>query len=152
MSLGTANDMQQVVGLAVGGETYGISIARVKEIVRVQAVTHVPHAAPGIEGVTSLRGAVVPIMDLRRRCGVPVLPNTQQTRIVVSDLCGQTVGLIVDGVSEIHTIDPDAIAPPGTLMTDDDDLVAGIARVDGRLILLLNPDAVIGATPAGVPQ
>lgn len=143
MSVPTALSPRQVVGLELGGETYGVEISRVQEIVRLQPITPVPHAPANIEGVTNLRGQIVPIVDLRKRCGLRAGASTQQTRIVVADLGTQIVGLVVDGVSEILPVSEEQIEAPDTMVTGDDPLVAGIARLAERLILLLDTESIM---------
>ena len=138
----------QVVVLELGNEFYGIEIGHIQEIVRLQPTRSVPDSPDLIDGITSLRGAILPVLDLRRRLGVPVSGTNTHTRLVVTDVGSETVALIVDGVSEILAILPDEIEEPDSLMTSDDGLIVGVAKVDGRLIVILDPMSLFPSRPA----
>src|SRR5713226_686519 len=94
-------DEQQLVVFQLGAELYGVEIARVHEIIRLQTVTRVPHAPAFVEGVINLRGKVIPVVDLRRRFGLPLADHTRATRTVVVEIGDQVGGIIVDSVSEV---------------------------------------------------
>jgi purine-binding chemotaxis protein CheW len=143
MTLASSVVRQQIVGIELGDETYGIEIDRVQEIVRLQPITAVPCANAGIEGVTNLRGKVLPIVDLRKRCRLPVTAPTRHSRVVVADLRHEVVGLVVDGVSEIISLDEADIDPPDPLTSNGDTLIAGVTRLNGRLLLLMDPDSIL---------
>ena len=135
---------QQVVVLDLGGEAYGIEIGRVEEIIRMQPITRIPNGPAFIEGVTSLRGRVIPVLDLRKRFGLPVSEPTRRSRIVVGELGEHTVGLVVDGVSEVLALPAGAVEPPSTLvMSGDSAFLRGVARLDAQLILLLDPSRLL---------
>ena len=130
---------EQIVGLELAGESYGVEIGRIQEIIRMQAITAVPNGPVFIEGLTNLRGRVIPVMDLRSRFGLAAPPPSRHTRIVVAELGEHTVGLIVDGVSEVVRVTADQIEPPSSLVTTADSaFLRGVARLDERLILLLD--------------
>ena len=133
----TLDDLQ-VVCLQLGSERYGLDIARVYEIIRHQPITAVPSAPPFVEGVINLRGRIVPIVDLRARFGLGRTDATKATRIMVVD-AGVMVGLVVDGVSEVLMVPAGAIEPTPALATGHDAAyLRGIARIDERLVLLLD--------------
>ena len=135
---------QQVVVLDLGGEAYGIEIGRVEEIIRMQPITRIPNGPAFIEGVTSLRGRVIPVLDLRKRFGLPASEPTRRSRIVVGELGEHTVGLVVDGVSEVLALPAGAVEPPSTLvMSGDSAFLRGVARLDAQLILLLDPSRLL---------
>lgn len=134
---------EQVVIFTIANELFGVDVARVQEIRRVPDITHVPRALPFVEGVMNLRGAVIPVVDLCQRFGFPTSDRTRASRVVILDLAGQTVGVIVDAVSEVLRIPTDSIEPPTTAITPDGDgFVRGIARVQERLIMLLDLDRI----------
>src|SRR5688500_4488753 len=91
---------EQVVVLELAGEGYAIEISTIQEIIRMQPITRIPNGPGWIEGVTNLRGRVIPVLDLRRRLGLPAGEVTRRCRIVVAELGGHTLGLVVDAVSE----------------------------------------------------
>jgi purine-binding chemotaxis protein CheW len=130
---------EQIVVLDLGGEAYGVEIGRVEEIIRMQAITRIPNGPSFIEGVTNLRGRVIPVLDLRKRFGLPASDATRRSRIVVGELGDHTVGLVVDGVSEVLQLSSESVEPPSTLVTSADSaFLRGVAKLDERLILLLD--------------
>ena len=133
------DEAEQIVGLELAGETYGIAIGRVQEILRLQPIMRVPNSPPGIQGLTNLRGRVIPVLDLRQRFGLPTEVPNGKSRIVVAELGQHTVGLLVDGVSEVLRVPAEAIEAPSVLVTTrDSTYLRGVAKLDGRLILLLD--------------
>jgi purine-binding chemotaxis protein CheW len=135
---------EQVVVLELAGEAYGVEIGRVEEIIRMQAITRIPNGPAFIEGVTNLRGRVIPVLDLRKRFGLPSSEATRRSRIVVGELGEHTVGLVVDGVSEVLLVGSDAVEPPSTLVTSADSaFLRGVAKLEERLILLLDLSRIL---------
>ncbi len=135
---------EQLVVFTLADESYAVDIATVQEILRMQHITKVPRAPEFVEGVSNLRGRVIPVVDLRKRFGLPVTEHGNATRIVVVEINGQTIGIIVDGVSEVLRIQSDAIEPPSPVVTTiDSEYLRGIAKVDDRLIILLSLDKVL---------
>lgn len=129
----------QLVVFQLGQELYGADISAVLEVSPLQRVTRVPRTPPYIEGVTNLRGRVVPVVDLRRRLGLPVTAATKSTRIAVAELEGGQVGMIVDAVLEVLRVPANAIEPPTQLLSKiESEYVQGVAKVEGKLIVLLD--------------
>ncbi|HYF75695.1 MAG TPA: chemotaxis protein CheW [Symbiobacteriaceae bacterium] len=134
----------QLVVFQLGHEFYGADISVVREVSPVQRVTRVPRTPKYIEGVTNLRGRVIPVVDLRRRLGLPVSAATKSTRIAVAELEGGQVGMIVDAVLEVLRVPQSSIEPPSQLLPKvDAEYVGGVAKVDGRLIILLDLGRVL---------
>src|SRR6266498_4098881 len=100
-----------VVGFRIGGETFGVLIGLVREIVRVPEITAVPEAADCVEGVINLRGKIIPVVDLRKRFGETQITRHKKNRILVAEVEGKQVGLMVDAVSEVIKIPPSEIDP-----------------------------------------
>ena len=139
-----AGDEQQLVVLHLGAELYGVEIARVHEIIRLMAVTRVPRAPAFVEGVINLRGKVIPVVDLRRRFGLPRAEHTRASRIVVVELSEHVVGIIVDAVSQVLRVDTSTIEPPSPVVAGiESEYLSGIAKVDDQLIILLHLDRVL---------
>ena len=129
----------QVVVFRLASGHYALDIQSVQEIVRMQEISTVPGADPCIEGVTNLRGRVVPVLDLRRRCSVPETPPTADTRIVVVASDQGVVGLLVDAVSEVLRIPASQVDPPNDIVRGErNGYVTGVARLKDRLICLLD--------------
>ena len=139
-----AGDEQQLVVFHLGAELYGVEIARVHEIIRLMQVTRVPRAPSFVEGVINLRGKVIPVVDLRRRFGLPQADHTRASRIVVVELSEQVVGIIVDGVSEVLRVNTATIEPPSPVVAGiDSEYLSGIAKVGEQLVILLDLDRVL---------
>jgi purine-binding chemotaxis protein CheW len=133
------------------GESYGIDVLKVREIIRHSSITAVPQMPPHIRGVINLRGKIIPVMDLRQRFEFAAAADTEQTCIVVvqvklPDGKATPMGLVVDGVEEvINLAAADIEATPafgGQICTD---YILGMAKVKGQVKALLDIDGVVGA-------
>ena len=137
---------RQLVVFDLAGEIYGVNIETVREIIRMQAVTFVPDAPDFVEGVINLRGRVIPVIDLRRRFGLRVTEETNESRVLVVDSEGEDLGVIVDAVTEVQRIPEDSIEPVSNLVsTERSEYIVGITKVKEQLIILLDLDRAIGA-------
>jgi len=129
---------RQLVVFELANEHYGVDISAVESIIKMQAITVVPQAPSFVEGVTNLRGSVLPVVDLRKRFGLLMEQATKNSRIVVVAIDGVKVGMIVDGVSEVLRVPEDAIEPPPPMVTTvDTTYITGIAKLDAKLVILL---------------
>jgi purine-binding chemotaxis protein CheW len=138
------SDELQLVVFQLGVELYGVEIACVHEIVRMQSITRVPRAPAFVEGVINLRGKVIPVIDLRHRFNLPAAAHTRASRIVVVEIGDQVVGLVVDGVSEVLRVNTALIEPPSPVVAGiDSEYLQGIARLPERLVVLLDLDRVL---------
>ncbi len=136
---------RQLVVFDLAGEIYGVNIETVREIIRMQAVTFVPDAPDFVEGVINLRGRVIPVIDLRRRFGLTVTEETNESRVLVVDSEGEDLGVIVDAVTEVQRITEDSIEPVSNLVsTEESEYIVGITKVEDQLIILLDLDRAIG--------
>jgi purine-binding chemotaxis protein CheW len=127
------------VGFRIGTETFAVPIALVREIVRVPEITAVPEAPACVEGVINLRGRIIPVLDLRKRFGEPIVSAPKKNRILVTEVAGKLVGLIVDAASEVLKIPLAEIedAPQG-LEDGGLNYIMGMGKLAGRLIILIN--------------
>lgn len=140
----------QVVSFHIGEEEYGVDIMIVQEIILQGCITQVPEVPHYVLGVINLRGNVIPILNLRRRFGMPDQPASDATRIVVINLAGRTVGVVVDGVSEVLRVSRDDISPtPPSLVGGSRDYVLGLARRKDRLLILLDMARLLGGEELG---
>jgi purine-binding chemotaxis protein CheW len=143
----------QVVVLRVQGGDYAVPIHRVQEIVRVPEITRVPHAQPGVEGVINLRGRVLPVVDLASRLALGITERARSARVVVVDGGTESIGLLVDGVSEVLRVSAADVEPPSATTTGDGPTaVLGVAKLGERLVLLLDLDAALGGSTMGLQQ
>ena len=129
----------QLVAFNLAEEHYGVDIGAVESIIKMQPITVVPRAPAFVEGVINLRGSVLPVIDLGRRFGLPAEKESKETRIVVAEVMGTNVGMVVDAVSEVLRVSDEDIEPPSPVVTTvDSAFITGIAKVDERLIILLD--------------
>ncbi len=129
-------------------EEYGIGILKVKEIIGMLPVTAVPKTPEFVKGVINLRGKVIPVIDLRLRFGIEARTYSDRTCIIVVEVEGQSgqvlIGIVVDAVSEVLNIASEEIelAPAfGTRLNTD--YILGMAKIDGRVKILLDIDRVL---------
>ena len=138
MATQTATDAEtiQLVVFALGEEQYALPIERVQEIIRYTEPRSITSADPSVLGVISLRGKIIPICDLTSRLGCRG-GGGHDGNIIIVDTDEQPVGIIVDDVNEVTTINRAQVDP---LPTETESLIDGIAKLDDRLVILLNPD------------
>jgi purine-binding chemotaxis protein CheW len=144
----TAGAHGQMLTFHLGGETYGVDILRVKEIRGWSPVTRIPQSPAHVLGVLNLRGAIVPIIDLRLRFALQSAEFSPTTVIIVLSLHMEDgvreCGVVVDGVSDVVDIAADAIKPPPALGNDkSSDFISGIATVDDKMLIVLNVDELV---------
>lgn len=133
----------QLVVFTLAGEDFGVPIAQVREINRLVPITAIPKAPPSVLGVINLRGNVTPVMSLRDRFGFPRSENSEATRIVVSEVGTETVGFVVDAVTEVLRLDEGMIEPaPESAAEVDAEFIKGIGKMDDRLIIVLDLEKV----------
>ncbi len=143
----------QIVGFRVGRETFGLPISLVHEIVRPPEITNVPHAQEYVEGVMNLRGRIVPVIDLRRRFGSAGIENNRKNRVLVVDADGRAVGLVVDSASEVLKLSDTQIEPPPNVFSDGaTNYVTGVAKYQGRLIILVDLRKILAAGELRLPE
>ncbi len=139
-------DEKQLVVFDLAEETYGVDIGSVREIIRIQEITKVPRTPNYVEGVINLRGKVIPVIDLRKKFGFSKAEHTKDTRIVVVDIGGDDIGVVVDAVTEVLRLSSDAVEPPsGVITTADSDYLLGIAKLESRLVILLDLQKALAA-------
>jgi purine-binding chemotaxis protein CheW len=135
-----SDDEEQFVVFRLMGEEYGVPIDAVQEIVRVpELLTRVPKTPDFVEGVINLRGVVLPVVDQRRRFGLPGAERNDRQRIMVFTLRGVRTGFIVDSVSEVMRIPARFIGTTPELSDEQKRLIRRVANLEGqkRMILLL---------------
>lgn len=137
-----AEDLLQLVVFTVGDEEYALPVHRVESIITAPDITRVPGAGPYVKGVHNLRGRVISIIDLRSRLGVPPRPAEAGSRVLVVGEGETTVGLEVDSVTEVFSVEGSAVSPPPERLVGDA-LVDGILRIGPRLIIALDLDTLL---------
>ncbi|NMB53106.1 MAG: chemotaxis protein CheW [Leptolinea sp.] len=135
---------KQLVVFSLASEDYGIEIAVVESIIKMQDITKMPRSPAFVEGVINLRGVVLPVIDLAKRFGITECENNRDTRIVIVNIKNMKIGMIVSAVSEVLTIDDSVIeSTPSIVTTVNSNFVSGIARLDSRLIILLDISKIL---------
>jgi len=134
-----ASEILQLVGFKIGQEEFGINILAVHEIIKIIDITTVPNASEYIAGVINLRGRIIPIVHLRKRLHMPIIETDKNTRIIVVEINGKTIGFIVDEVQEVLRISTDITEkPPELVASVDSEYITAVAKLEDRLIILLD--------------
>ncbi len=138
----------QYLTFFLAGEEYGVNILRVQEIKGWTSVTQVPNTDLHMLGVINLRGTVVPIIDLRQRFGLEAIEFGPLTVIIVLKIQGareQTVGIVVDAVSDVYHVSADSInLPPESCGGVDSNYVSGLVTMEEKMVILLDLDQLLG--------
>jgi len=144
---GLAADGSQFLTFQLADEEYGLEILRVQEIKGYSKITPLPNTPPEVRGVMNLRGAVVPILDLRTRFHLPNAEYDRFTVIIVVTVGPKVVGLVVDAVSDVLNVAAKEVVPTPDLGAGvDTSYLTGIARSGDRLVSLLNIDRLVGVS------
>ncbi len=125
-------------------EVYGIEITKIREIIGIQKITHVPKTPEFVEGVINLRGKVVPVVDLRKKFGLDSSEYTRETCIIVVEVHDNLMGVIVDTVIEVARISPDAFNEvPSFGGSVPVEYIQGICENNGKVVVLLDIENVL---------
>ncbi len=150
---GEGTGTMQLVSFRLAQEEYGIEITKVQEIILMGEITRVPQTPDYIKGLINLRSTVIPIVDLRLRFGLSQEDPTDETRIMVVNVAGKTIGIIVDAVSEVLRISHDQIAPPPpTVAGLGQEYLTGLVKLESRLLILLDIDRILGREEANAVE
>ena len=134
----------QFVGFEVDGQHYGFHIEQIQEIVILDQVTQTPQVADYIEGVSNLRGAIIPIINLRKLFGLEPKAPDSETRTIVVNVGERTMGCTVDAVTQVIRIPEENIQPaPETVTADGAKYVFGFAKLEAGLVILLDIDELL---------
>ncbi|QDP40197.1 chemotaxis protein CheW [Radiobacillus deserti] len=125
-------------------EEYAIPVQQVGSIERMQHITRVPQTAEFVKGVINLRGVITPIIDLRKRFEMDAAEFTDSTRIIIVYMNELEVGLIVDAAYDVIDIPTEQVEPtPEVIGTVNVDYIEGVAKIDSRLLILLDMEKVL---------
>jgi len=147
MSVTAQSSLCQYVTFMLGEELFGVDVARAREILGYVPVTKVPQTPPFMLGVINLRGSVVPVIDLRRKFGMPAAERTVDTCIIVIeiDMDGETsiLGALADSVREVLELSAEQIEPPPRLGTGMKvDFIRGMGKVNDEFLMILDIDKI----------
>ena len=144
-------ELLHLVSFKIGDEEFGVDILSVQEINRMSQITKVPNTPDFIEGVINLRGRIIPVIDLRVKLGMTRKEHGKNTRIVVVELKGQTIGFIVDEVSEVLRVPKNITeAPPDMVGGMNTDYITSIGKLEDRLLILLDLEKILSTTEFNV--
>ena len=140
-----AKDTLQFVGFQIEDQLYAFPIERIQEIVILEQITATPQVAPHVDGVSNLRGEIIPIINLRKLLGMPPRPFDSETRTIVVNVGARTMGCTVDAVTQVIRIPRDHIQEaPEALTGGGTHDIAGFAKLEERVLILLNVDQLLG--------
>lgn len=140
----TERSTTQFIVTQLGGEQYGIDIKYISNIIRMSKITRVPKVPDYIKGVINVRGVVIPTLSLRLKMGLPEDEVTKRTRIIILTLeQHESIGVMVDEVKEVVTLDEDHIERMGYEKDEKERFLSGVGKADGKLISLLDIASVL---------
>ncbi|MFK2825017.1 chemotaxis protein CheW [Bacillus sp. B190/17] len=141
--IAAAPSMIKVIAFQLMDKEYAFPVHQVHSIEKLMHITRVPGTVPFIRGVINLRGVVTPIIDLRKRFGLPEEEYDEQTRIIIASSGDIEVGLVVDSANDVLDIPKDTIEPqPDIAGTVEAEYITGVAKLEKRLLILLNLERV----------
>lgn len=136
----------QLVVFTLAGCELAIGIRQVREIIRVSDLTLMPKAPKFLEGIINLRGRIIPVLDLKKRFDMPQVEKTIETRILVTEIKDQMLGLLVDKVAEVLRADLAAVEPvKDAVLTIGPEFIRGSLTLENRLVLLFNLEKLFSA-------
>jgi len=150
-STGMVSDEGEYLTFLLGSEEYGIQIMNVQEIRGYDVVTQIPNTPNFIKGVVNLRGKIVPIVDLRIKFKLSDICYNEMTVVIVLNLNGRTVGVVVDGVSDVIELKTSQIEPMPALDTDiDTKYIIGLATYEDRMLILVAIEELMASQEMGL--
>lgn len=143
-------ETKQLIIFKLGNDEFGVDILQVREIEKVdQTVTRVPKSPSFVEGVINLRGEIVPIVDLRKRFGLVARQVTNESRVIIVEVNENLVGMVVDSVVEVIRVGISNIEETPTITKGVDVyFLSGVAKIDSRLVILINLERALSAEEA----
>lgn len=134
----------QVACFSLKDDLYAVDIMRIKEIIRPQKLTPLPQAPPFVDGIINLRGAVIPVVDLRKRFAMEARDVSASTRLLIVKLSAQTLGLVVDDVTEVITVPIKDIKPPPAVSEGIGvNQLLGVCLAGENMVMLLDIDRLL---------
>jgi purine-binding chemotaxis protein CheW len=139
-------DMVKLVTFRLGQDVFAADIFSVERVLRYAAPSSVPDVPAWVEGVLEHRGTVIPVIDMRRRIGLPDTSITAETRVLVLTTTDGWVGAIVDAVNEVAIVPATSVAPPPALFRGlSSHFLRGIAKIREQLVVVLDVERVLAS-------
>lgn len=148
---GEESDDELLVVFRLADEEYSVDVDAVQEIIRIpQSLIKVPRTRPFVEGLVNLRGAVLPVVDLRTRLGLPHGQRDERQRIIVLIVGGVRTGFVVDSVTEVLRVARDATEPAPELSPEQARLISRVANLpeNSRMLMMLEPEHLVSTDPS----
>lgn len=147
----TQHTTVEALAFRLGQEEYGVDLLKVQEIREYDAVTRIAGAPDCIQGVVSLRGNLVPIVDLRMRFRIAQPVQGKSSVVIVLNVASRVIGMVVDSVSDVVTLDAgEVLAPPRMGTGLGNEFLLGIGAIDGRMLLLLDIERLMSSAELGL--
>ncbi len=144
-------EILQLVSFKIGNEEFGIDILKVQEINRMLIITKVPNSLSFVDGVINLRGRIIPVINTRVKLKMPKIEHNHNTRIIVVELKGKTIGFIVDEVSEVLRIPSNITEPPPAIIANvNSDYITAVAKLEDRLLILLDLEKILSSEETAI--
>lgn len=139
-----ADPVIQYVTFRLSGETFGVNVMQVQEVLRLSEIAPVPGAPPYVLGIINLRGSVVTVIDTRQRFGLVPAEITDDSRIIIMEAEQNVVGIMVDSVTEVVYLRQDEIeTPPNVGSTETSRYIQGVGHQDGELLILVDLEKLL---------
>ena len=137
--------LNQYVVFQLEDELYGVNILQVRGIEKMLPLTRVPNAPPFVKGVCNLRGSVIPVIDLKKKLGLPQKEDPT-AKIIVVNVGKHTVGMTIDEAADVVTLDASEVEPSPSLVAGiDAEYISGVAKVHNRLLIILDMERILTA-------
>jgi purine-binding chemotaxis protein CheW len=151
MDAAKTTEENEVLSFRLGKEEYAISILKVQEIRGYEEPTLLPSAPACIKGIQNLRGSIVPIVDMRILFKLGEPTYDQFTVVIVLNIKNHVIGMVVDSVSDVVTLEPEQVRPaPEMGSTTDGDYITGLGTIDERMLILLDIDRLMSSEQLGL--
>jgi purine-binding chemotaxis protein CheW len=131
---------RQLVIFRIGKEEFGVDISDVKEIIKLENTTHIPETEDYVEGIINLRGKIVTIIDLSKKLAIGSIKKNDNTRVLVTEIRGSTLGFVIDSCNEVLRLTGDKIESAPKIITNkiNADYIQGVGLIDNRLIVIID--------------
>ncbi len=147
----TGQTLNEFLTFQLGSEEYGMDILKVQEIRGYDSITQIANAPEFIKGVVNLRGIIVPIIDMRIKFKLGNAEYDQFTVVIILNVSGRVMGIVVDGVSDVISLDMDQMrATPEFGSVIDTEYIMGLGTVEERMLILIDIEKLMGSTDMGL--
>ena len=149
--LQTSNISDEFLTFRLGNEEYGIDILKVQEIRGYEAITQIANAPDFIKGVVNLRGIIVPIIDMRIKFRLGNVEYDQFTVVIILNVAGRVMGIVVDGVSDVISLESEQMRPtPGLGSVIDTEYIMGLGTIDDRMLIMIDIEKLMSSSDIGL--